>query len=153
MIYLRISAMVGALLAVFLFGMWLTWPDFPYNPSGFPINRNFVAVSLNGEPLADAELPQAGRRLEVRREFDVPSLRAFGYGGLQRLERPPDVPARRDRSSGANSHRTAVACGAPACTEERYLAALLGATRWRREERTLILENGTDILRFQLAPF
>ena len=79
MIYLRISAMLGALLAVFLLGMWLTWPELFYNPTGFPINRNFVAVSLNGEPLANAELPRA-QTLQARRE-SMFRLRAFGYGG------------------------------------------------------------------------
>jgi len=53
----------------------------------------------------------------------------------------------------SDQHRTLVACGRAGVHEERYLAALLGATRWRREERTLILENDTDVLRFQLAPF
>ena len=52
-----------------------------------------------------------------------------------------------------DQHRTLVPCGRAGVHEGRYLAALLGATRWRREERTLILENDTDILRFQLAPF
>ena len=59
--------------------MWLTWPEFAYNPTGFPINRNFVAVSLNGEPLANAELP---RRRRCRRGGNRHAcLRAFGDGG------------------------------------------------------------------------
>ena len=37
-------------------------------------------------------------------------------------------------------------------TEGPYLKALLGTTRWRREEGTLILENDTDVVRFALAP-
>src|SRR5262245_66168253 len=79
MIYLRISAMLGVLVAVFLLGMWLTWPELAYNSTGFPINRNFVAVSLNGEPLAKAELPRPPT-LQTRRE-SMFRLRAWGYGG------------------------------------------------------------------------
>jgi heat shock protein HslJ len=41
------------------------------------------------------------------------------------------------------------------CTEElevRYFQALLTARRWRIEDGALILDNGTDTLRFLLAP-
>ena len=94
------------------------------------------------------ELPRS-QTLQARRE-SMFRLRAFGYGGCNGwigtlLIVPPRSIVWGDR------HRTAVACGRAGAHEERYLAALLGATRWRREERTLILENGTDILRFQLA--
>src|SRR6185312_10780932 len=65
MIYLRIFGAICTLAGVFLFGMWLTWPDFPYNPSGFPIDRKFVAVSLNGEPLIRRDAPRLAT-LEVR---------------------------------------------------------------------------------------
>jgi len=148
MAYLRISAMVGALVAVFLLGMWLTWPELAYNSTGFPINRNFVAVSLNGERINNAELPRP-QTFQARRE-SVFRLRAFGYGGCNGwtgtlLIVPPKSIVWGDR------YQTAMACGRAGPYEERYLTALLGATRWRREERTLILENGTDILRFQLA--
>ena len=44
------------------------------------------------------------------------------------------------------------ACGPPLELEEKYLQALLGASRWRTEDGELILDNGTDILRFRLAP-
>ena len=150
MIYLRIAAMLGALFAVFLLGMWLTWPELAYNPTGFPINRNFVAVSLNGEPLANAELPRA-QTLQARRE-SMFRLRAFGYGGCNGWIATLMVVPPKSIVWG-DQHRTLVTCGRAGVHEERYLAALLGTTRWRREERTLILENDTDILRFQLAPF
>jgi heat shock protein HslJ len=149
MTYLRISAMAGVLLAVFLLGMWLTWPQLPYNPTGFPINRNFVAVSLNGESLASAELPRP-QTLQARRE-SMFRLRAFGYGGCNGwtatlLVVPPKSIVWGDKQ------QTLMACGRAAAHEERYFGALLGATRWRREERTLILENDTNVLRFMLAP-
>jgi heat shock protein HslJ len=149
MIYLRISAILAALLAVFLLGMWLTWPELAYNSAGFPINRNFVAVSLNGEPLRNAELPRP-QTLQARRE-SMFRLRAFGYGGCNGwtatlLVFPPKSIVWGDK------HQTLMACGRAGPLEERYLDALLAATRWRREERTLILENDTHVLRFMLAP-
>ena len=61
----RIFGAVCALLAVFLFGMWLTWPELPYNPSGFPIDRKFLALSLNGQPLMLRDAPNIAT-LEVR---------------------------------------------------------------------------------------
>ena len=65
MMVVRIFGAVCALLAVFLFGMWLTWPELPYNPSGFPIDRKFLAISLNGEPLMLRDAPNIAT-LEVR---------------------------------------------------------------------------------------
>ena len=50
-----------------------------------------------------------------------------------------------------NVFRTGAAC-APSDLEANYLQALLGASRWRTEDGELILDNGTDILRFRLAP-
>jgi len=147
MTYLRISAMAGVLLAAFLFGMWLTWPELPYNPTGFPINRNFVAVALNGEQLTNAELPRP-QTLQARRE-SLFRLRAFGYGGCNGWTATLRVVPPKSIVWG-DKHQTMVACGRAGALEERYLGALLGATRWRREEGTLILENDTDVLRFML---
>src|ERR1043166_1534425 len=65
MMIVRIFGAVCALLAVFLFGMWLAWPELPYNPSGFPIDRKFLALSLNGEPLMLRDAPNLAT-LEVR---------------------------------------------------------------------------------------
>jgi heat shock protein HslJ len=149
MTYLRISAMMAVLLAVFLLGMWLTWPEVAYNSTGFPINRNFVAVSLNDEPLSRAELPRP-QTLQARRESTF-RLRAFGYGGCNGWTATLLIVPPRSLVWG-DKHQTLMACGRAAAQEERYLGALLAATRWRREGGTLILDNGTDVLRFQLTP-
>ena len=50
MTYLRIFGAIFVLAAVFLVGMWLAWPQSLYNPSGFPLDRTFTALSLNGRP-------------------------------------------------------------------------------------------------------
>ena len=47
MTYLRILAIAAVLGGAFLLGMSLTWPELLYGSSGFPINRQFMAVSLN----------------------------------------------------------------------------------------------------------
>jgi len=142
MIYLRIFGAVCALVGVFLLGMWIAWPDFLYNPSGFPIDRKFVAVSLNSEPLILREAPKLAT-LEVRgrttfRHRVGGNALCNDFGGHLTF-----LPGRRIRwgtQSGVEQ-------------ENRYLAALLTSTRWRREGDTLILENGTDILRFRLAAY
>lgn len=59
MTIVRVFGAIFALLAVFLFGMGL-----PHNPSGFPIGRKLVAVSLNGQPVVRQD---TGRRPQ----FDV----------------------------------------------------------------------------------
>jgi heat shock protein HslJ len=150
MAYLRVFGAVCALAAVFLFGMWLTWPEFPYNPSGFPIGRKFVAVSLNGDPLLRQDAPKQAT-LEVRGLFTF-HHRVGGnalcndWGGHATF-----LPARR--IIWGKILRTGLACRSAADEwEQRYITALLTASRWRTEEGHLILENGTDVLRFQLAP-
>ena len=148
MTYLRIFGAICALLAVFLFGMWLTWPELAYNPSGFPIDRKFVAVSLNGQPLVQ----RFSRRVP---EFEVRGRSTFYHrvGGTTLCNywggRVTFLPFKR--IIWREVHQTAVGCDPPEL-EEKYLRVLPSASRWRREEGDLILDNGTDILRFQLAP-
>ena len=146
--YLRIFGALCALLGVFLFGMWLTWPEFPYNRSGFPINRRFVAVSLNGQPLNLERLPQLPT-LEVRRSALL-QLRAFGSGGCNSWYSDIDLSAAQSIAWGKRSATTA-GCRAYD-TETKFLRALHNAVRWRTEEGFLILENDADVLRFLLAP-
>jgi heat shock protein HslJ len=148
MMYLRIFGACCGLLAVFLFGMWLTWPDFPYNRTGFPINRRFVAVSLNGQLFNPERLPQLPT-LEVRRSALL-QLRASGSGGCNNWHSDINLLAAGSISWG-KSVTTAVACRSYE-TETRFLHALHNAVRWRTEEGFLILENDTDVLRFLLAP-
>lgn len=137
------------LVAVFLLGMWITWPEFPYNPSGFPINRVFVAVSVNGESVVPKG-PVNAATFEVRRNSSL-GLWAGGYslcnswGGRIVL-----LPGKR--IMWGKVLQTAKLCPSVAGLEGRLVAALHGATRWRTEDGILILENGTDVLRLILAP-
>ena len=146
--FVRIFGAVCALLAVFLFGMWLAWPELPYNPSGFPIDRKFLALSLNGQSLMSRDAPNIAT-LEVR------GHRTFRHriGGTSLCNRWGGhitfLPGRR--MVWGNVFHTGAAC-APSDLETKYLQALLGASRWRTEDGELILDNGTDILRFRLAP-
>jgi heat shock protein HslJ len=148
MMYLRISSALCVLLGVFLFGMWLTLPEFPYNRSGFPINRRFVAISLNGQPFNQERFAQLPT-LEVRRSALL-QHRASGSGGCNSWYSDIDLSAFRSIAWGKGV-QTAVWCRAHE-TEGKYFRALRGATRWRTEEGVLILENETDVLRFLLAP-
>ena len=144
----RIFGAVCALLAVFLFGMWLTWPELPYNPSGFPIDRKFLALSLNGEPLMLRDAPNIAT-LEVRGHLTF----RHRVGGTSLCNRWGGhltfLPGRR--IVWRNVLATVAPC-VPLELEQKYLQALLGASRWRTQDGELILENGTDILRFRLAP-
>jgi hypothetical protein len=112
MIYLRISAILGLLLAVFLLGMWLTWPELAYNSTGFPINRNFVAVSLNGEPLTNAELP---RPQTLQRGGNPCFACVLSDMADATAGPPPWWSFRRNRSSGATSTELWWRAAAPAC--------------------------------------
>ena len=148
MMVVRFLGAIGALLAVFLFGMWLVWPELLYNPSGFPIGYKFVAVSFNNEPVLRRNAPSIPT-LEVRGRSTFHHRvggTAFcnAWGGHLTL-----LPGRR--LAWGEIVKTTLACD-PGSAEQQYLQALLGATRWRTEEGILILHNGTDILRFRLAP-
>lgn len=144
----RISGAICALLAAFLFGMWLTWPELPYNPSGFPIDRRFLALSLNGEPLVVADAPNIAT-LEVRGHLTF----RHRVGGNSPCSRWGGhltfLPGKR--ILWRNVIKTPAVC-APMGLDEGYFRALLKASRWRTEGGELILHDGTDILRFRLAP-
>ena len=148
MMIARIFGAVCALLAVFLFGMWLTWPELPYNPSGFPIDRKFLAISLNGEPLMLRDAPNIATlevrgRLTFRHRVGGTSL-CNRWGGHITF-----LPGRR--LVWRHVFYTMATCP-PQHLEAKYLQALLGTSRWRTEDGELILDNGTDILRLWPAP-
>ncbi len=148
MTYLRILAMAAVLVAVFVLGMSLTAAQLPFVADGFPINRKFIAVSLNGQPF-NYERMRHLPSLEVRRN-GLMKLRAFGHGGCNAWNGDVEFPL-GNTVLFKNTATTRMAC-AELAAERKYLDALLRATRWRTEDRTLILENGNDILRFHLAP-
>jgi heat shock protein HslJ len=148
MTYPRILAMAAVLIAVFVFGMSLTAAQLPFGAEGFPLNRRFIAVSLNGEPF-NYERMHHLPSLEVRRN-GILKMRAFGHGGCNAWNGDVEFPSGK-AVLFKNTATTRMAC-ADLAAERRYLDALLKATRWRAEDRTLILENGNDTLRFHLAP-
>ncbi len=84
------------------------------------------------------------------RRGGVLKLRAVGNAGCNAFRGDIVLGVRRS-VSWSDVFVTAVACPNWQ-TERAYLRALLKATRWRREEGTLILENDTDVLRFALYP-
>ena len=148
MLVVRVFGAVCAVLAVFLFGMWLARPEWPYNPSGFPLDRKFLALSLNGEPLMLRDAPNIAT-------FEVRGHRTFRHrvGGTSLCSRwgghVTFLPGHR--IVWRNVLNTAAACPTPEL-EHRYLQALLGAARWRTEDNELILHNDTNIIRLRLAP-
>ena len=154
MIYLRIFGGICALVGVFLFGMWLAWPEWPYNPSGFPLDRKFIAVSLNGEPLLHRDAPKRAT-LEVRGRLTF-RHRAGGTSLCSAWGLPVTfLPGKRIRwrGSGGSFRIAAKVCTPPFdALDDRYLRVLLSVTQWRTQDGNLILTNGTDVLSFQLAP-
>ena len=151
---LRIVGAACVLLVVFLFGMWLTWPQFPHNPGGFPLDRTFVAISMNGKPLLgiDPARPCENKlpTLEVTR-LSFTRLRAFGNDGCNTFRVDITLPITRSVSWG-EEFLTAAYCPWSIEARQRFVEALLKTRRWRTEKGALILENDTDIIRFILAP-
>src|SRR3954464_12032000 len=82
MTYLRIFGAICVLAGVFVFGMWLALPEFPYNLTQFPINRTFIAISLNGQPFNPERFTQLAT-LEIKR-WRLLQFRASGNGGGHR---------------------------------------------------------------------
>lgn len=143
----RALGAICVLFAVFLLGMWLGWPELPYNPSGFPMERKFLALSLNGESLMQREAPNIATlevrgRLTFRHRVGGTSLCSRWGGHLTFLP--------GQRILWRNVLNTAAMCPTPEL-EQKYLQALLGASHWRTQDGELILDNGTDVLRFRLA--
>jgi hypothetical protein len=139
----QVAAAALLLFAVFSFGMWITAPPFPFG-------RELVAISLNGQPII---LDRPGVRWPTlmvgpRRPF-WSNAAGQGYCGLW-MNEVIVAPLYFIHFSGEERFHAAASCGAHEF-ESRYLRALLGATRWRTKGGYLILENGTDVLRFVLA--
>jgi heat shock protein HslJ len=147
MTYLRIAAMAAVLPGVFLLGMSLTSPELLFGSSGFPINRQFMAVSLNGQSFNYERMPYLPT-LEVRRSTLV-RFRAHGNGGCNAWS--GGIAFASQSVTWNDVSVTGATCIATP-TEGPYLKALLATTRWRREGGTLILENDTDVVRFMLTP-
>jgi heat shock protein HslJ len=148
MTYLRILGAICVLAGVFLFGMWLTWPEFLHNKTGFPINRKFIAISLNGQPFNHERATQLPT-LEIKRS-PLLQFRASGNGGCNSWYADINFSGLGSISWGKGL-QTALSCRFHE-TEAQYFRALRAATRWRTEDGVLILENDTDVLRFLLAP-
>ena len=116
MTYLRIFGAVFALFAAFLFGLSLTWRDFPGNPTGFPLNRTFVAVAFNGVRFDYERMPQLPV-FEVRRT-PLMRYRASRERWMQRLEQ-------RDRpAAGSFVAWKDISVTARACRATRYRGAV-----------------------------
>ena len=143
----RVCGAIFALFAVFLIGMSLTSPGFLHNPSGFPVDRQFVAVTLNGEPVID-DRARASPTLEI----SPASWFRFAISGKAHCNSwGGDISFRPGKALvWGTVYQTAVGCRAQEL-ENRYLQALLGTTRWRRQDGALILENDRDVLLFYLA--
>jgi hypothetical protein len=154
MLFLRIFSGICVLVGAFLLGMWLAWPELPYNPSGFPLDHKFVAVSLNGEPMLHRDAPKRAT-LEVRGRLTF-RHRAGGTSLCSAWGFPVTLlPGKRIMWKGSGrSFRIAAKVCTPLfeALDERYLQALLSVTHWRTQDGNLILSNGTDVLSFQLAP-
>jgi heat shock protein HslJ len=148
MTYLRMLMIAGTLLGVFLLGMALTWPELLHSANGFPINRQFIAVSLNGQPFNYERMPYHPT-FEVR-PSTLLRFRTHGNGGCNAWSGALSF------ASGQSIAWKDVAITKSTCIatpiEGPYLKALLATTRWRRDGGTLILENDKDVLRFMLAP-
>jgi heat shock protein HslJ len=141
-------AIAGALLGVFLLGMALTWPELLHSADGFPINRKFIAVSLNDQPFNYERMPHRPT-FEVR-PSTMMRFRTHGNGGCNAWSGALTFASGQSIAWKDISVTKATCIATP--TEGPYLKALLGTTRWRRDRGALILENDKDVIRFMLAP-
>ena len=142
MTYVRLTLVAVSLLAAFLLGVWLTQP-------AFPVDRKFVAMSLNGDSLL-----KDGARLAPTFTATRHSTISFGAAGSSGCNQwAADLVLTGTRWIALRKvHSTAVVCPGKMEIEEKFARALPNVTRWRREGGILILENDTDVLRFLLAP-
>jgi len=118
----------------------------------FPVNQQFVVVSINGHPLT--QYITADRRIVTKYRptfmFTWPVVGypwASGWGGCNSWFSSRVRSLRPDRFDLGGRYQTALGCARGAMeNEDEFQAALSRVTRWRRERTELFLEgNGAEI--------
>jgi heat shock protein HslJ len=112
-------------------------------PSLFPLDLQFIAVSLNGQSYA-AKSPT----LTIKHDPKTNALTGAGFAGCnQWIGR---VTLQGEQFSVANLGATKMFCTGQATAEANFLTALKSVTRWSMDGPTLVLEG--DQTKLLLAP-
>lgn len=104
------------------------------SPWGFPLERNFVATSLNGQSLG-ARLPT----LTITRDSKQDALRGTGFAGCNRWM--GQVTVNQSQFGVDQLGTTKMYCADRMADESSFLNALKAVKRWRMDGATLVLEG------------
>ena len=116
------------------------------SPWGFPLERHFVATSLNGQSFG-AKSPT----LTVTRDQKQDMLRGAGFAGCNRWM--GQVTVGQNQFDVGNLGTTKMFCADRMAEESNFLAALKAVKRWRMDGATLVLEGErTTLLLSPAAP-
>jgi heat shock protein HslJ len=116
-------------------------------PFHFPLNLQFVAVSLNGQDYV-ANSPDRPPTLTVKLDPKTKALTGAGFAGCNIWS--GRVSLEGERLDVGNLGSTKMFCADQMATETGFLTALKIVTRWSMDGPTLVLEG--DRIKLRLAP-
>ena len=114
-------------------------------PDLFPIDRQFVAVSLNGQ-----SFPINSPTMIVKHDPNTNTLMGAGFAGCNLWN--GQVNLERTQFGVGNLGSTKKYCSDQLTTEINFLSALQTVTRWSRDGSTLVLEGDQSKLLLAPAP-
>ena len=116
-------------------------------PFLFPLNLQFVAVSLNGQDYAANSLDRPPT-LTVKHDPKTKALTGAGFAGCNNWS--GRVSLEGEQFGMGNLGSTKMFCADQMATETGFLTALKIVTRWSMDGPTLVLEG--DRIELRLAP-
>lgn len=104
------------------------------SPWGFPLERNFVATSINGQTFGGKS-----PTLTITRDQKQETLRGAGFAGCNSWM--GQITLDRDQIGVGQVGTTRMFCADRMADESVFLNALKSVKRWRMEGPTLVLEG------------
>ena len=110
----------------------------------FPFNRQFVAVSMNGQ-----DYTTKSPTLTIKASTNGDALRGTGFAGCNKWS--SRIVLREGQISLGQLGTTRMFCADQMAAESNFLDALKSVTHWRMEGSMLVLEGGRTKLLMALA--
>lgn len=115
------------------------------SPWGFPLDRHFVATSLNGQSYV-AKSPT----LTITRDAKQDSLLGAGFAGCNQWR--GQITLYQNQIGVGDVGTTRMYCADRMADESSFLASLKTVKRWRMDGPTLVLEGEQTTLLLSPAP-
>ena len=137
---MRSTSYLPQLLTVFV----VTVASAAQSPWGFPLERHFVATSINGQTVGDKPPTLTITRDPKQQQLLV----GAGFTGCNRWN--GEIMLHQTRFGVGGLGTTKMFCANQMAAESNFLSALTAAKRWHMDGEMLVLEG--DHTTLQLAP-